>query len=333
MKVAILGSSEPVQRAVEALEQWGAQVLTFCPQEQRFWVQKRALSLHEQIPARTRFHDPFRVVYEQAHSQQFLQELEKQEGAIPGFSEDDMAHLLRPVENFVDVDVVVDGVGMQMSAKRAPLLGERNFPQTQRIAMGALPDFEWRSQTGRIALVLEGEGTLDLLESLGAWAQEGEGQLAIVGRSFTAIRSHSLWRQVMEREQADFERKVQDFEQRMAQWKALEDYLRAKHPRPAEPQRNIELFEGYYPISIDYLSDCKQGLLSIERPDFRGGEDLRTLNVAAVIFGAGLAREADPNLCRFEIAPQERGYLTLNDDCPDQILDEVGRLFSRKDGQ
>lgn len=87
-----------------------------------------------------------------------------------------------------------------------------------------------------------------------------------------------------------------------------------------------ECYFGYWPLSLDYLSDRKRGYLTLERPDFRGGEDMKTLEVDCVVFDSDLLPEKNPFFYRYGIRESERGYF-LPDQIP-SLLEGVRKLFS-----
>ena len=140
MKVAILGANDLARQIHHALREIGAEVLSFDPQKNPFHIQKRSLSRDEEIPGHCRFYDLFRVVYEQQYSPEFLQQFHSRRVGIPGLSEADTEHLLRPAQTFVDVDIVVDTLGLKKSVRRVPMLNESSPPFKNRISIGEPPD-------------------------------------------------------------------------------------------------------------------------------------------------------------------------------------------------
>ena len=283
MKVAVLGSSDRAYEASNILQGIGASVVFFNPEKQHFYVQKRALAREEDILGRDRFYDLFRVVYRREFSPHFLQQVKGERGRHPLFSEDDRKHFLEPGDVFVDVDVVVDGVNLRDSRRRAPLLNEGVSKVERLIFSGALPESEKLRQWQRIVFVTQAkEGKL--FHALREWVREGEQrELVVVGRMWPDGFSQSL--------------------------------------------AGCKLYGGYWPLSLDYLSDRKQGYLTLERPDFRGGEDLQTLHVNGVVFDSTLLPEDEPHFCRYEIQESEKGYIVL--DKTKALLDEIGKLFSK----
>ena len=101
-------------------------------------------------------------------------------------------------------------------------------------------------------------------------------------------------------------------------------------------QKEVQFFENYWPLSLDYLSDRKQAFLSFERPDFWGGESLHTLQIDHLFFEEGLSFEENPAFHRFDIREKEKGYFTLSasekkstlKDKMIPIMKEVNRLFT-----
>ena len=363
MKVAILGDNHLAKDIYLALTEMGAEVLRFHPKEICFHVQKSSLSQDEEIPGHGRFYDLFRIVYEQQYSQEFLRTFQLSQKAtthtshsvedvttrtpgqiedkvtshpLTGLSERDREHLLQPLETFVDVDMVIDTLGLRRSNHRAPLLNENSPTVKGLVSVGKLPNLK---QLKNLAYVICSEACLEFLPPLVSWAMEEGNQLFLVARSFAPVENHPRWLALISKEKDYFERQKVRFEERIAQWKSLEDYERAKCPRPSEPSPKLQLFRGHWPLGMDYLSDRQQAFLSLERPPFRGGEDLKTLPVDHVLFEEGLSTDRDSSFSCFEIRPKEIGYFTLGPQQGPQdnkhrvksLLQEINRLFSKRE--
>ena len=333
MKVAILGSNHLAKNIGHTLKEMGAKVLNFCPKETRFHVQKSSLCLDEDILGHGRFYDLFRIVYERTYSQNTLA------GVL---SKADREHLLRPLETFVDVDMVIDTLELRRSNQRAPLLNENSPPLKGLVSVGKLPNLK---QVKYLTYVIHSETCLKLLEPLVSWALEERNQLFIVARYFNPVENHPQWLELMSKVNGHFEKEKIKFEDDIAHWKSLEDYERPKYPRPSQPSAKIQLFHGYWPLGIDYFSDLKKAFLSLERPLFRGGEDLRALEVDHVLFEQGLSSDNNPSFCCFGIRPKETGYFILqsqqhNPQYQDKgnqegevgaLLQEINKLFTKRE--
>ena len=330
MKAAVLGSNELGRKICDALLEWGGEVVSFCPEQTRFYVKKRALAQAEEISGHSRFYDLFRIV----HERQYGQEVLRTQAGGAGWSEGDREHFLAPHEVFVDVDIVVDVMGLRTSPHRAPILGENSSPVREMVWVGQWP--QPIPDMGVMAYVLRPPAcptSLGLLEQLAQWAREGQRQLLVVARSFEFLQSLGQWQRLVKRVEEDGAKSEQCFLAQEATWQALEDYQRAKHPRPSPPQGKIQFFEGYWPLGIDYLSDRKRGFLALERPEFRGGEDIVVRGIDQVVFGPGLVTENDPAYCLFELQTRETGYFKLDperhSDQKEKLLLAIEQLFSR----
>ncbi|MCY4644657.1 MAG: hypothetical protein OXB88_08580 [Bacteriovoracales bacterium] len=326
MKAAVLGSNRLAEKAKEMLEEMKARVLCFDPQKVRFYVQKRSLAIDENIPGKDRFYDLFRIVYERGHSSSFAQNL----------GQEDARHLLTPSEVFVDVDVVVDTMDLKLSTKRPPLLNERFHPIKESVSVG------WPTNAkeyNRVAVILKSKGCLNLLKTASSWALEKGRKLFVLGKSFSFLSDSSEWQCLLDEAQNDLEKRKKRLEEEMKKWSALESYERAKVKRPELGDAPMEFFEGYWPLGIDYLSDRKLTLLTLERPEFRGGEDLKTLAMDCIAFEDQLSTENDPSFWGFGIVPREKGHIVLGSDLGSvdsglkHLKTQIERLFTRVDSE
>ena len=164
-------------------------------------------------------------------------------------------------------------------------------------------------------------------------------QLLLVARSFTPLQNDPRWLQLIAQRQLHFKQVQASFEQQMAEWESLADYERAKISRPAQPEPKIKLFKGYWPLGMDYLSDRKQAFLTLERPHFRGGDDLQTFAIDHVLFEQGLTVEKEPAFYCFEMQSCEVGHFVFvpqadgrgNTDQVNILLQKINGLFSKRE--
>ena len=93
------------------------------------------------------------------------------------------------------------------------------------------------------------------------------------------------------REKFDKDSKV--FQKEINEWKMLEDYMRAKVPKPSEPQWQIEIFAGCNVTSVDKLLDKDKVFITFERPEFRGEGLIKTLGVDLALVATGYKINTD----------------------------------------
>src|SRR5690606_16568003 len=113
----------------------------------------------------------------------------------------------------------------------------------------------------------------------------------------------------------EFQREVDEFHQKLREWQGLDDFIRVKKPKPAEPIPRLVFFSGHNVTAVDQLIDRRRIFLTIERPDWRRGLkqpenndlDLKTIGVDEVLGAAGLERPAIAEKLRED----EKGYLEL----------------------
>src|SRR5690606_21044475 len=87
--------------------------------------------------------------------------------------------------------------------------------------------------------------------------------------------------------QEEWERRVSEFEIKISEWKELDPHVKAKVPRPQEPERKLRFLTGYNVTSLDRLIDRPGVFVTLERPQFRAEESLLTLGCDAVVVATG----------------------------------------------
>ena len=59
----------------------------------------------------------------------------------------------------------------------------------------------------------------------------------------------------------------------LREWRDLEDYMKAKIPRPQEPSKNPAFFCGFNTTSVDKLIDRKEVFVTIEDAPFKSNSN------------------------------------------------------------
>jgi len=307
MKVAILGDGHDSIFLKNEITKKGG----FCQIiESPLRVYKKFCSLSESVEP-SRFIDLFRVVY---------------------FKND--------LEYFEDFDVVVDNLKPEakgMGPDGVDIVGETTARKDSRFFYHQLPD----SLDGQVLII---------------------GQSILVRTFFERYsepilkdRKRIVWLPGLESInfdlnidsfESDFEEQKVEFYKSIESWKKLEDYEKAKIPRPKEPERSFEVHRDYQVTAIDFLSDREQVFMTVESPSWRQNTDFyRVIAFDQVIVLNGLKpKENKYQFLKYpdntQLDDLEKGFLTLypeawNSSLPvkgscEQILEFLNSYFSPK---
>lgn len=246
-------------------------------------VTKRFLSHDEEIPGKTRFYDLFRVIYEMNPQDFIHQQKETNPELYQRLSEEFVGSLQSSIEMYEDFDVVIDcrypGVTSSM-AVNGRALGEKRIDPKKVIygleCMSQMPDEKDRE----IALVGSGVLAALTLIHLEPWLKDPRMNLFIISTEAEPFKdillsAHATLRErlesLLETMEKDFSDEIETFEKKLRDWQELDDFVRVKYPRPAEPIPRLNFFSGHNVSAVDELIDRKRLFLTLEHPDFREG--------------------------------------------------------------
>ena len=324
MKVAILGPSKAALSMTHQLLELGASVRLFWPAEltQELaalhaqgvlipspWQQvtKRFLLAGQKPSVQSRFADLFRVSYLINPEPLIEQSREDQPEVYEKLTAEFMASLKRQLEMFEDVDVVIDaspGVTRRELGPGGPAIGESRLREGT-IAYGTevsdWPTFIGNSQ--EVALVGDGEQAARVLLSLQNWWQSKSHRIFHISVSSTPFANLTgpLKAQVqafLQAAEAEQNAALQVWEKALAEWQELDDFIKAKKPRPEQPIPRYVVFSGHIVSGVDQLVDKSRTFLTIETSPFVTGVvqpennqlELKTIGVDRVIGATGTRR-------------------------------------------
>jgi hypothetical protein len=291
-------------------------------------VTKRYLAPLEEIPARSRFYDLFRVIYELDPEQFINEQREADPETYARLSEEFVSSLQSGIEMYEDFDLVMDlsfateALSMATSGRA---LGEKRIKDHVISGLKALgrvarldgldPDYR------ELALIGSGDLAVMTLLELDNWLRVPKNRLFIVSSEempfegfmrLARLEVRERLQSLLKRMEDDFHREGQEFHERLREWQELEDYIKAKKQRPVEPIPRLVFFSGHNVTAIDQLIDKRRLFLTLEKPDWREGlkqpennhVDLKTIGVDEVFVTTGLKT---PKLVE-GLGPQEPGY-------------------------
>lgn len=301
-------------------------------------VHKRFLKKSEMIQGHTRLHDLFRVIYSLNPQETILKQVEENPEMFKQLGQEVIESLHKPVENFLDCDIVIDATGLgrsprPMGAGESLALNENNlqgtsalyyqkdiftklsledkkaiiligYDRSAKLALIYFEDWLLSSRAHKLSWVCSEKLKL----TPGNWLDDG------VIRILTALEK-------------SFETAKMSYEAELFKWRDLDDFVKVKIPKPSEPESSLALYEGYDVTSVDRLLDRENVFATIESPDFREyakeKSDLKTLAADCIC----IANEVlDETLGAGTMLVNEPGYYTLRATEIDLLLEEISQI-------
>lgn len=327
-------------------------------------VTKRYLNAQEKPGEGSRFSDLFRIIFA-VDPRSFI---EAQRDADPEMyqklSEEHVGSLKSSIEMFEDFDLVLDLREKGNSSSLAPTgraLGEsRANPEKVYSGLTTLTvPALWDSDASKRELALIGSGALaaEVLLKFRSWLGDPRNRMFLVTTEEEPFQDflqgaspksreelEGLLSEVEARLQKDFD----DFHEKLREWQELDDFVKVKKPRPAEPIPQLNFFSGHNLTAIDELIDKNRLFVTLEKPEFRSGKkhpennlvDLKTLGVDGILGTLNL----ESPLLKIGLSEGETGYFEWHGRLPNQadfwdgelnrlkeIEDAIFNLFSPAD--
>lgn len=292
-------------------------------------VHKRFLHADEEIENHTRMHDLFRVVYSMNPQESILKQLEENPELFNQLGEELIASLHKPVESFLDFDIVIEARGFgvhpsTMGAGGSYALNEYNLKEGS-LLFYQKEIFEKLDLTNKkmIVLIGEGESAKWSLLKLRPWllsANDHEIHWVTYKTKLESTKNTWLDSEVqsfINELDLEFEEKKMAFEISLRQWRDLEDYVKVKVPMPVEPSSRLIFHFGYDVTSVDRLLDRPGVFATLEKPDFRLGQTSDMLTLAADVLCVARGKSSEPD--SFRAMKDEPGYYVLENNSLDNF--------------
>jgi hypothetical protein len=265
-------------------------------------VHKRFLSTEED-PG-NRLTDLFRVVFTTNPSEDIIKQVKENPETFEKIGDNFIESLKESIEFFEDFDLVVDCRGvtpMPMGPGGTYALNEKNLKKHISYGMDGLNKVS--ESDDEVLIVGSGKTSALLMLTLKNWlAEKASRRIYLVTDEKKAYskffeNNESLlsldMKKMLDENQNKFVKDSKVFQEKINEWKGLEDYIRAKRPRPIEPKRQIEIFEGCNVTSVDKLLDKDKIFITFERPKFRGESLIKTLGVDKALVATGYKIDTD----------------------------------------
>ncbi len=323
--------------AVNELEKYG---LTKSGDVQR--VHKRFLHPDESIEGRTRMHDLFRVVYSMNPKETILKQLEENPELFQQLGEEVINSLHKPVESFLDFDIVIEATGLgktaaPMGAGKSLALNENNLRESSLLYYGK-DIFSRLTLEDKKVIVIAGSGVplkLSLLKLKDWLLKNPSHELHWVTHQKAETSCGIAWldgavdefqKEITNR----FEKSKEVFETKVREWRDLEDYIKVKIPKPVEPVPQLVVHEGYDVTSVDRLLDRAGVFATIESPGFRSfvrtAGDMQTLSADAICIANGVM---DETLGGASLNEDEPGYYVMQSTDINTAMEEIKSIEER----
>lgn len=222
-------------------------------------IHKSRLTRSQLAPnGRSRLSDMFRVVVSDAPSEGILKQVEENPEVFKKLGDDVLSSLHEPMESFHDVDIVVacfdelfEQPGLTPSGAFA-LNENRVRPNFKSL------DNLW-FETDKTDTVLVVGGNAEVLN----YVAHSSAQITHVNIEDEECQEH-LWLQALALSDSQWNEDKSNYQEKLHEWRALEDYMRAKVPAPKEPQARIKNIIGGSVVAIDSLIDRPGTFVTIE---------------------------------------------------------------------
>ena len=299
-------------------------------------VHKRFLHKSESIENRSRLHDLFRVIYSVNPKDSILAQVAENQEIFNQLGEDVLKSLHQPVESFEDFDLVIEASGLGrtpsfMGSAYAPALNELNLKNNAPIfyEKEIFTKFSFEEKKHIIIIGNSESSILALIKSQKWLYLHKENSLtwithSPVGKTFSNSWINKELHKMLLGAEELFENEKIHFEEKMREWRDLEDYVKVKVAKPIEPEAKIKIYQGYNVTSVDKLLDREQVFVTVESPDFRShataAKDLKTLAGDAILVCNGI--EAESSIAK-GMSEDEPGYFRLE---ASSILEGLGKI-------
>jgi hypothetical protein len=300
-------------------------------------ITKRFLAPDEK-GTKSRFFDLFRIIFTVDPKTFIESQKETDPEMYKKLSEEHVGSLKSSIEMFEDFDLVMDLREGTTSSSLAPTgraLGEKRAnPEKVISGLSTLNEAKnWSANDSKRELALIGSGALaaEVLIHFKNWLSDPRNRMFLItteeepfatflkdANSETKKSLEKVFTEVEVRLQQDFD----EFHGKLREWQELDDFVKVKKPRPAEPIPQLNFFSGHNLTAIDELIDKNRLFVTIEKPEFRNGKkhpennlvDLKTLGVDGILGTLNL----ESSEIKTGLENDETGFFEIKGSLPNQ---------------
>lgn len=319
MKVAILGPSLSALEMTLKLHELGASVRLFWTGEsykqelttlasegvvvKHPWlrVTKRFLLPGQQPKTGTRFSDLFRVTFQVDPTPIVEKSKIEQPELYEKMSEDFLTSLSGKLEMFEDFDVVIDAsprVPRESMGPGGQAVGESKLRTDTVMVMRPEADIaSWVKDSQEVAIIGAGRFAQEAILKLQSWLNGNENRRAFVVTTETEPfkNTSAEFQKFISSENALQQEALKQHSMNDQAWLELDDFVKAKKPRPEIPIPRLVIFSGHVLTAIDQLVDKTRTFLTCETLPWEQGKvqpenngvELKTVGVDKLIVATG----------------------------------------------
>ena len=322
-------------------------------------ITKRFLAPQEVISGRSRFLDLFRVIFE-VNPENFIEAQKESDPEVYKRLTEEMVHSLQnTVEMYEDFDLILDLRRATEPLSLSPsghAIGEKRNHAHVISGLSALEKSKDMGEARDVIILGSGDLALEILLNLETWIEDPRNMLFIATTEeepFSEVLKkvrpeiNQRFLELQKKVEEELEASLNVFHQKLRDWQALDDFVRVKYPRPAEPIPRVNYFSGHNATAVDLLIDRHKLFVTLEKPEFREGKkhpennliDLKTLGVDLILSANGFKKKeialVDHNeVGLFELTPMRPSFKDgwhRDLEKLKGIEDEIFKLFSPAD--
>jgi hypothetical protein len=274
-------------------------------------VQKRYILKDEKIENKSRLSDLFRVVYINDPKNKITAQMKENPEAFKELDSEVIESLSRAMEGYQDFDLVIDTTAKSL-AKRCGngtyCIGEKLLSNVEGLYYGQqiFENIDKLKEDKTVAVIGSGETAARAINEVYA-DYDGKKRIFHITteeKPFEKLETENSelyfqLTQTLEKESTHFSELKNRFLEKLEDWNELEDYMKAKIPRPAEPISNYVVFSGHNVSSLDRLIDKDSFFITCEIPNFRSAQaqkenaiiPLKTISTNSVLVATGYEKD------------------------------------------
>lgn len=258
------------------------------------------------VQGKSRLADLFRVVYRMRISEDFVDASNENAQIYEKLGSDVVNSLKDAIESYEDFDIVINATAGNYSP--LPMGAGNSFAINELAVAAKTPIYygldklsisnEELEKANIVTMVGDDYSNLMILKKiLKVFKTKANYRINLITDSVnpfidnTADEFKNLlvdFDNLLNFNQEEFDHGVKCFSEKIMEWKNLEDYIRVKVPKPAEPVSRLSIYNGAVVSSVDKLLDQDGVFLTMEGSELIGTREiLKTLSSDLILVGNG----------------------------------------------
>jgi hypothetical protein len=219
-------------------------------------------------------------------------------------SSDLMQSLQSQLEVFEDFDVVIDGTPPRPLVNlgpSAPCVGQDRLKEGTLYHVHEIAKLQPLLSRHELAVVGDGKMAAEALKRLSSWWKQGEGRIFLITNSSLPFEEYlkessdpTLQAFLWDAQKEEDEQKIL-YEKALVEWQKLDDFIKAKKPKPELPIPRLVFFAAHILSCVDQLIDKSRTFLTLEASPWVKSQkhpennllDIKTIGVDFVVPALG----------------------------------------------